>query len=348
VNGSAIPSAARSGLHLFGNYSFADPLFLFLIPVALLFFWWGRRAAARAHGRVSLLPGGLPRSLRQRLLWLPNLLHLSAILCAVVALARPLRGNVQRDVESEGVDIVLVVDRSGSMEAPDLEPGRTRLEVVKDVVGAFAERRMSDLEGAADNVALVSFARYPRLLCPFTLDADALTGLLDGVQLARRRGEDGTAIGVALAKAVALLRGSDAKSRVVVLLIDGENNVTDILPRDAAELAAEEGIKVYTVFSAHYVCERDRFLGNWRATNQEPDTAELEEVAALTGGRFYRAYDRQGLEDIYKEIESLERTPRTERRYEETFDLYPWFLLPAALAYAIAWLSHATWGRRGP
>ena len=347
LQSDAIPSAAQSGLRIFGDYSFADPLFLLLVPAALLLFWWGRRASARARGRVSMLPSGFPRSARQRFLWFPSTLHLVALLCAIFALARPLRGNVQHDVVSECVDIALVVDRSGSMAAPDLEKGRTRLDVVKEVVGDFAERRMSDREGAADNCALISFARYPLLLCPFTLDHEALTGFLDEIQLALKRGEDGTGIGVALAKAVAVLRQSEAKSRIVVLLTDGENNVPTILPRDAAELAAEEGIRVYTVFSARYVCFQDPF-GGWQASEEEPNTAVLEEIAELTEGRFFRAYDKQSLEDIYAEIEELERTERKELRYEETFDLYPWLLLPAALAYALAWLSQVTWARRGP
>ena len=148
----ALPSAARSSWHLFGDYSLADPWFLLLLPLAIALFVWARRA--RAAGRVPAIAGladGLPRSLRQRLFWLPSLLQIGALCLAIVALARPLRGNVQHDVVSEGVDIVLVVDRSGSMEAPDLEEGRTRLDVVKDVVGAFAERRMNDREGASDN-----------------------------------------------------------------------------------------------------------------------------------------------------------------------------------------------------
>lgn len=347
----AVPSAARGVLRVFGDYSFADPWFLALLPLAPLLYLWGRRRRARARAGLPAIAGmadGLPRSMRQRFLWLPGLLQVLGVAAAVVALARPLRGNVQQDLVSEGVDIVLALDRSGSMAAPDLEEGRTRLDVVKEVVGAFAERRMTDREGAADNVALLTFARYPRLLCPFTLDAGALTGFLEGVELARAQGEDGTAIGVALAKAVALLRESDAKSRVVVLLTDGQNNVTDIQPRAAAELAAELGIRVYTVFAARFVCEISPVLSRWVATDAEPDTSELEAIAEVTGGRFYRARDQASLEQIYEEIEALERTPRREVRYEEAYDLYPWFLLPATLAYALAWLSHATWGRRGP
>lgn len=337
-------SAARGTLDLWGAYSLADPLVLVLVPAVVLAFLWGRRRAARPRGLVSVLPG-MPRTWRQRLSWMPPGLQLVGVLLAIVALARPLRSNVESQVDAEGVDIALLVDRSGSMQFEDLEQGKSRLAVVKEVVADFAERRMTDHENAADSCALISFARYPRLLCPFTLDVDALQGFLEPVELVKRQEEDGTAIGVALAKAVAVLRESKAKSRVAVLLTDGENNVEDIEPRAAAELAAEEGIKVYTVFAARYNFQYHPFKG-WVPTNEPVDTRALQEMADLTGGHFFRASDRQELEDIYAEIEQLEKTPRSERRFEESHDLYPWFLLPALCCAFVAQLSRATWARR--
>ena len=339
----ALQSAASARLPLWGDYSLADPLMLAVLPVALLAWLWAR-ARGRVQGRISVI-SAVPSSLRQRLAWVPLVLQLGALVCAVLAMARPLRSNVQQDVHSEGVDIALALDRSGSMQFEDLEEGKSRLEVVKEVVGEFAARRMSDRENASDNVALITFARYPRLLCPFTLDVDALKGFLEQVQLVEREEEDGTAIGVGLAKAVAILRESDAKSRVCVLLTDGENNVDDITPADATELAAEEGIKVYTIYAARYVYARDPFRGIV-ATRQKADTSDLERMAELTGGRFYRASDRAELENIYAEIERLERTPRSEQRFEETFDLYPWFLAPALACACLAQLARASWWRR--
>jgi Ca-activated chloride channel family protein len=337
----ALQSAASARLPLWGDYALADPLMLAVLPLAVLAVLWGR---GRARGRMSVV-SSVPPSLRQRLGWIPGALQLLALACAVLAMARPLRSNVEEDVHSEGVDIALVLDRSGSMQFQDLEEGKERLDVVKEVVGEFARRRMSDRENAADSVALLTFARFPRLLCPFTLDVDALLGFLAQVRRAEREEEDGTAIGVGLAKAVAILRESDAKSRVCVLLTDGENNVDDITPADAAELAAEEGIKVYTIYAARYVFARDPFRGVV-ATRQKADTSELERIAELTGGRFYRATDRAELESIYAEIERLERTPRSERRFEETFDLYPWFLAPALCLACLAQLARASLWRR--
>jgi len=339
----ALHSAASARLSLWGDYSLADPLMLAVLPLVLLAFLW-TRARGRFQGRMSVI-SAVPSSLRQRLGWLPTALQCLALACATLAMARPLRSNVEHDVHSEGVDIALAIDRSGSMQFEDLEEGKSRLEVVKEVVGEFAARRMSDRENAADNVALLTFARFPRLLCPFTLDVDALRGFLQQVELVQREEEDGTAIGVGLAKAVSILRESDAKSRVCVLLTDGENNVDDITPADAAELAAEERIRVYTIYAARYVFARDPFRGVV-ATRQKADTSELERMAELTGGRFYRATDRSALANIYAEIERLERTPRSEQRFEENFDLYPWFLVPALFLACLGQLARASWWRR--
>jgi Ca-activated chloride channel family protein len=342
----AVKSTAEAQWHVFGSYFFANPWFLLVAPIAMLAAWWGRVASGRDAGRVSALPGGrVPSSWAQRLGWIPLALQINAAALIAICLARPVRGNELRTTTSEGVDIVLAIDRSGSMQYPDLDPKANRLEVVKEVVGEFAARRMGDKVGAADNCALVTFAKYPQLLCPFTLDIGALTGFLKGVELVRHEAEDGTAIGRGLAKAVSVLAHSPAKSKVVVLLTDGENNLHDIEPQAAAQLAAEQGVRVYTVLAGRYVYVQDLF-GRVTATERELDSSELEKIAEMTKGRFFRARDRASLERVYKEIESLERTPRTEQRSIETFDLYPEFLVPALALYALAWLSHATWARR--
>ena len=341
-------TSASTNLRVWGEYGLADPWYLLLAPLALILLAYGRARSGRSAGFSPVLPGTrFARSWRQRLGFVPPTLQALALVLAVVALARPLRGNVQHEITSEGVDIALVIDRSGSMRFDDLERRRTRLDVVKDVVADFAERRMSGTEGAADSVALITFARYPRLLCPFTLDFDALAGFLEGVEIVQHRGEDGTGVGVALAKAVALLRETSAKSKVVVLLTDGENNVMDIPPRQAGELAAEEGVKVYTIYAARNLFVYDPLRG-YVPTSQAHDTRELEEIAELTGGLFRRARDRESLEGIYAEIEELERTERHERRFEENYDLYPRYLLAAFVAYGLAWLSLSTWARRLP
>lgn len=345
VQGS-VQSAAEGRFPLWGDYALANPLFLLLVPIGVLALWHGRTRKPR--GNVSVLPAvDVPRSLAQRLGWIPPVLQLAALTLVAIALARPLRGSVETTSTSEGVDIALVIDRSSSMQHEDLAQGRTRLDVVKDVVSAFATRRMTDREAAADNVALISFAAYPELLCPFTLDVDAVTGFLQGLEYVDNRHEDGTAIGVALAKAVAVLRETEAESKVVVLLTDGENNIDLIAPLEAAELASEQGIRVYTVFAGRYVFTVDVF-GNPHATERRIDTSELERMAELTGGRFFRATDQEGLEEVYRRIEELERTEREEKRFSESYDLYLAFLVVGLAAYVAAWLSTATWARRLP
>lgn len=346
VEAEPIKSAAEGRLHLWGELFLADPPFLVLLPIALLAVFHGRARRSRPRARFSVLPEAtLPRSLAQRLAWVPALLQGAALVLVVLALARPLRGNVQTNSVAEGVDLALLIDRSSSMGHQDLEAGRTRLDVVKDVVADFAERRMTDREGASDFVALFSFARYPQELCPFTLDVDAVHGFLEDVELAQDRAEDGTGIGIALAKAVAVLRESEAESKVVVLLTDGENNLDLIAPLEAAELAAEEGVKVYTVFAGSFVLDA---FGRMREIDPEHDTKELQEIAQSTGGKFFRAKDRRALEQAYAEIEALERTPRQETRFVEHFDLYPFVLYAALAAYLAAWLCGATWARRLP
>lgn len=303
--------------------------------------------AAPATARGSAGERGFPRSFAQRFAWLVTGFQLAALVGIAVALARPLRGSVETNSTTEGIDIALVIDRSGSMTAEDLAPGKSRLEVVKEVVRDFAVRRMTDREQAADNVALITFAAYAKLLCPFTLDADAVTGFIASLQpvAPEQRHEDGTGIGVGLGTAVKVLRDTRARSKIVVLLTDGENNIDIVEPIDAARMAAESHIKVYTVFAGRYVYKPDVF-GRPRPTEQEIDTTDLREIAQLTGGRFFRARDQQELESVYAEIEKLERTPREEKRWSETYDLYPWYLAPGALIYALAWLLSATWLRR--
>jgi Ca-activated chloride channel family protein len=271
-------------------------------------------------------------------------LQVAAFVLVALALARPLKGSVETISETEGVDIALTIDISSSMEYNDLDPAKSRLQVVKEVVHEFAVRRMTDREAAADNVALLTFAHYPKLVCPFTLDVDAMTGFIDALEIVKnRQAEDGTAIGVGLAKAVAVLKGTAGKSKVVVLLTDGENNVYSIRPEDAADLAAKEKIKVYTVFAGRFAYNGNMFM---QRVEETIDTRDLENIAAKTGGRFFRAKDARELEKVYAEIERLERTKRKTSHFTETFDLYPWFLLPGLLCYVLAWVSSSTWARR--
>jgi len=342
-------TAAEGRMELWGDLSLADPLFLIALPLAWLLLWYGRGRKGRARGRVPVLAAKTgQKTLAQQLSLLPFLLQGIALSLVVLALARPLRGDVRTTSVSEGVDIAVVIDRSSSMTLQDMDydgrvdQGRTRLQVVQQVVADFAERRMTDRDGNADRVAVFSFARYPQILCPFTLDVDAVRGFVEGIKLARgNTPEDGTAIGMALAKAVAVLRETDAESKIIVLLSDGEETVHAIEPLEVAPMAAEEGIKLYTVYAARYV---QTGFGFRPADRVRAD--ELRQLAEQTGGRFFRAKDQAGLEAAYATIEELERTPREEERSIDQYDLYPLLLLYGLACYAIAWLLGTTWLRR--
>jgi Ca-activated chloride channel family protein len=339
-------SVAEGAFEFAPGWSFADPWLLLFAPVAWLCLWRGRGESGRAEARATLVER-VPASWRSNTRFVPFVLSALAAACVAVALARPLRGEVRSDSESEGVDIALVVDRSGSMQHKDLDPKRSRLEVVKQVVGDFAARRMQDKEGAADQCALIVFAAYPQILCPYTLDVDAIRGFIEELQPVQNRQEDGTGIGVGLAKAVQTLAGSEAKSKVAVLLTDGENNIDSIAPLEAADLAAKSGVKVYTIFAGRYAYAFDAF-GRAVPTRREIDTTELRRIAERTGGLHFRARDQAELERAYAQIESLERTKRVVSRRVENYDAYKALLLPALLLQLLAFLGWRTIWRTLP
>lgn len=351
VQDGGLKSSAEGRLDLWGELSLSDPWFLGLLPLALLALWAGRVSRRHARARVSLVPVmtqgrvQVARSWVQRLSWLPTTLQAIALVLTACALSRPLRGNVELSTRSEGVDIALLLDRSSSMEDQEYRGAPRRFDIVKEVVADFALRRMGDEEGAADNVALIGFATYPELLCPFTLDIDAISGVFEELDVERRDGLDSTGIGHAIAKAVAILKESDAKSRIVVLVTDGAETARKIDPIEAAKLAAEEEVRVYTIFAGPRVYRRPGIRG---LEAVRVDTSQLEEIADLTSGKHYHAESKADLEAVYSEIESLERTERQETRYAEHFDLYPALLFPAFLLYLLGWLSQATWARRLP
>lgn len=339
-------TAASGRLDLWGELTLSDPLFLVLVPIALGAVILGGARRRHAAARVPRLPdAALASSVRQRLSWVPRALTAAALVLTIVALARPLRGEMRIDDESEGVDIVLLLDQSSSMDTPPTEEQPRRFDVARRVLSAFATRRMNDTEGAADNVALVGFAGFAEMLCPFTLDSEVLTAILDGLDVAPRE-LDGTRIGVAITKAVDLYQDFDAASKVAILLTDGlESPNPPITPLDAAQLAAEAGVKVYVVFAGPL---EGIYQVGFRRVRRAIPTAELERIAEVTGGRFFHAPDETQLEEVYATIESLERRQRTDLAYAEHYDLYPRFLLPAFALYLLAWLSACTWARRLP
>lgn len=317
--------------------------------VPLLAFWKGRkgRAAALRFSSVSVARrvAGPRRTRAGR--W-QAALRLLVLALLIVTVARPRLTHASTEVEASGVDILLAVDVSSSMEAMDFEIGgqpTDRLDVVKRVVATFIEERPND------RIGLVAFAGRPYLVSPLTLDHEWLRQRLASLRIGMV--EDGTAIGSAIASSVNRLREQEAKSKLVILLTDGMNNAGKVAPLTAAEAAETLGIKVYTIGAGTRgeapVPVEDAF-GRRRVVMARVDIDEetLAEVARMTGGEYYRATDTDSLARIYDEINRLETTTRTIRKFSHHEELYLWMLLPALFLFLLEQVLGFTRLRRLP
>jgi Ca-activated chloride channel family protein len=307
----------------------ADPWLLLLLLLVPWLGWRMRRVSLRGAIRFSSAASGWrpARTWRQRLLWLPPLLTLVAVALMIVALARPRFGRDRSFLRSEGIAIQLVVDRSSSMRALDFQIDNRhvdRLAAIKHVAEKFVkgdteEASDSQLAGrASDLIGVITFAGYADALVPLTLDHEFLMDQLERTRIVDQRSEDGTAIGDALSLAVDKLNRlqdqSEIESRVIILLTDGENTAGEIEPKQAAELAKTMGIKVYTIGvgtkgQAPYpvrVSPQGTILV--RPVEVNIDEKTLRAIAELTGGRYFRATDTESLEEIYAEIDQMEKT----------------------------------------
>jgi len=277
------------------------------------------------------------------------LLPLLAAALMIVGLARPQRAHSRTEVTANGIDIVLGLDVSGSMQALDfLVDNRrvNRIEVVKSVVSKFIEERPSD------RIGLIAFAAAPYLVSPLTLDHDWLQQNLERVSTAVAA-DDGTAIGSAIAAGVNRLRTTAAKSKVMILLTDGMNNTGKISPVAAAEAAKALGVKIYTigvgVRGMAPIPVRDE-AGRVHLIMDKVDVDEktLETVAGVTGGTFYRATDTDSLQKIYEQINRLEKTAQTVQKFEHTDELYSWALIPSVAILGLGLALQHTRFRRLP
>lgn len=262
-------------------------------------------------------------------------LHVAAILLLSVALMRPQKGIEETKVETEGIDIVLTLDVSGSMLAEDFVihgERKNRLEVVKEVVRDFIRKRTND------RIGLVVFAGRAYVQCPLTLDYGVLLQFLDRMEIGMI--EDGTAVGDGLATALTRLRKIDSKSKVVILLTDGINNAGKVDPENAAEMARSLGVRVYTIGAGSKgqvpYPARD-FFGNkvYQWLMIDIDDTSMRQIAETTGGRYFRATDTEELRKIYDEIDRLEKTKVEINSYMEYKELFVPFAL-AALCLILA------------
>ncbi len=326
---------------------FVHPQLLWLLVIPLLLFLWkgarGRPAALRLPTTAdATVSGRVPRSVVGGIRFLPVLLSLAL---GIVALARPRLGRGSVEIESSGIDIMLTLDVSGSMEAMDFKlhgEDSNRLEVVKDVVSRFVKER------PGDRIGVVAFAGRPYLAGPLTLDHDWLSQRVADVKIGQV--EDGTAIGSALATAVSHLEKSQAKSRIIILLTDGVNNAGAVNPETSAEAAKVLGIKVYCIGAGTRgeapMPVRSPFGVQYQMQKVDIDEATMEKVSNITGGRYFRATDTGSLERIYESINQLEKTTRKLKKYEDYEELYLYALLPALGILLAGWLlSHTLWRR---
>ena len=261
---------------------------------------------------------------------LPFALRMLAITMLIVGFARPRSGVTNQEVTTEGIDIMLVLDISSSMEARDFRPNR--LEAAKKVAEHFIDNRVND------RIGLVVFASETFVQAPLTLDYDILRQFLRKVTIVPKK-YDGTAIGLAIASGVNRLKNSDAKSKVMILLSDGSNNSGEIQPITAAELAATFDVKIYTVGAG----TRDR-----RLLQSGLDEAILRQIAETTNGKYYHASNEKRLLDIYEEINELEKTEIKVKEYTRYKELYSSFLLPGVLLLLMEIFTGLTYSRRLP
>ncbi len=322
-----------------------QPWWLLLLALIPLLVWRARRPVARTAPVLWVRTG---RSWAARLTAVPlqlvSCLGWLALVLAIVALARPQQGLRQTETESKGVDIVLALDVSPSMSALDFQP-RDRLFVAKETAREFVKQRDHDRLG------LVAFAGTSFTQCPLTLDHEVMLELLSALDFGMA--EDGTAIGMGLATAVARLKESKTPGKVIVLLTDGQNNRGAIDPLTGAELAKTYGIRVYTILVGKGglvpVPVSDPVFGRRvEMVRMDVDEAPLQEIAQRTGGKFFRATDATALANIYSEIDRIERAPVRSIEYRDYHDLGPLLLSIAAVILLIQALSNVTWAVRLP
>lgn len=326
--------------------------FLVLVPLAAVAIWiWWARKRRTATVQFSHLSGFLKvhRGYRAYMHWLPIAVKIVALVLAVIALARPQRADTKIKRNVEGIDIVIVFDISDSMLIEDMEP-ENRLESAKLTISNFIKARVSD------RIGLVVFAGESYTRVPMTLDYPLLLKSVAEVQPARNI-KMGTAIGVGLANGVARLKDSNAKSRVVIFMTDGENNTGTIDPETALEIAKGYGIKIYSIGVGRDgdaqlpVVVEDVFgrkVKRYRPIHSSVNDALLGKFASETGGKYWRATTGNALQNIFKEIDRLEKTDIETSQFTRYAELFPPYLKWAVIMYIFAVFLGSTVLRKGP
>ncbi len=330
---------------------FANPWLLLLLLVLPLWLWWEQRLTRQGGLKFSSV--ATARSLSSFWSTLgPSLLLLlrgATLFLVVLALARPQLGRSESKIRTEGIDIVLVLDISGSMQAMDYEKlgqRESRIDAVKDVVREFIRARPND------RIGMVVFGTHAYVASPLTLDHDWLERNLDRVRIGLVEGN--TAIGAGIGTAVNRLRDTKAKSKVIVLLTDGGENVRNPPALEAAKAAKEFNVRVYTIGAGSQgiapmpVFDQAGNIVEYRQIEADLDEDLLKQIAAMTGGQYFRAADNASLRKTYAQIDSMEKQKVETLAYEEWQELFPWFLTPGLGCLLLAVTLEQTRLRRLP
>jgi len=326
--------------------TFHNPEYLFLLLLLIPIIYWYIREMHKSDASLQISSHRnlvhFPKSRKIKLRHVPFILRTLVISFIIIALARPQASNSWRTQNTEGIDIMMAIDISGTMLSKDLKPNR--IEAAKTVATEFISSRPND------NIGLVVFASESFTQCPLTTDHAVLINLFQAVNFGMIA--DGTAIGLGLANAVNRIKDSKAKSKVIILLTDGSNNSGDIAPATAAEIAKTFGIRVYTVgIGSHGMVEMPMMtpMGiQYQLAQSEFDEKSLQDIAQTTGGKYFRATDNSKLRLIYQEIDKLEKTKISVREYSKKEEQFYVFSLLAFIVLALEVLLRNTYFRRIP
>ncbi len=318
-----------------------------LIPYILWYCLYNKKSEPTMRMSDTYAYRFTPKSWRMRIIHLPMILRCVVFTLIVIVLARPQTHNSWDNKNVEGIDIMLCMDVSTSMLAEDLKPNR--IEAAKNVAAEFISGRPND------NIGLTIFAGEAFTQCPMTTDHASLLNLLHNVRTdiaARGLISDGTAVGMGLANAVSRLKVSKAKSKVVILLTDGSNNMGDISPMTAAQIAQSMGIRVYTIgVGTNKVAPYPMpVAGGVQYINMpvEIDTKTLGDIAAQTDGNFYRATNNKELNQIYKDIDKLEKTKMSVKHFAKRYEAYQPFAIAAMILFLMEMVLRTIVLRRIP
>lgn len=316
---------------------------LLIIPILIvLYIWIIRKQRPKIVHSATQFMMAFPKSNRVYLQHLPFLFLLLSIIGIIIALARPQSSSTRREIETEGIDIVIAIDVSTSMLAEDIKPNR--FEAAKETAKEFIKKRVND------RIGLVVFSGESFTQCPITIDHSVLLSLVDKIKAGMII--DGTAIGMGLATAVTRLKDSKAKSKIIILITDGVNNAGIISPVTATDIAKAFGIKVYTIGvgtkgMAPYPVQTP-FGTQYQYVDVKIDDELLTYIAQSTGGKYFRATNRKSLEKVYAEIDAMEKTKINVAYFTKKQDLFYPFLLGSVIFFSLSIFFKLTFAKRLP